>query len=490
MAAAWIVGAIMGVWFNLPWWLWYTILLLGTPWWALSICHGGPAMQRCLFIVVVLLSSGRSAAASQVQPPEHILQFLGSQRSGPVEVRISVSAEAGYALLCHVESVRHAGLWTPSTGSALLVGSPQWVEPGQVVQCLARIRVDKRFGRHRARLFIVDPLHISLIEPASDFAQVSEAVKKSARRVLVSEPVSSIETQSLSLAIVLGDRNAQWDHIADPFRNTGTAHLLAVSGLHLSVICGVVIMLARVMGASPQGASVLTVVGVLLMVVLVTVRTPILRSAVMVIGGSIMLGSRWRISAATTFSIAVVVILYTEPLAIIRPGFQLSFVVVAALIWILPQWAKRTDSHEDHLALWKTAIRAATVSWCVATPLSIMHFGVYSLIGIPATLLLTPVMVVILLLGYVRLVCSFIDPLFQICGHLLEFVSNILWVMVNEIAELPGSGIHIDGLPWITVLAVEAVSVVFFMTQSKRTWIWSGTIMILWWTIVLLISIH
>jgi len=491
VAAAWLAGSILGYTIDLPWWMWYTVLLLGTPWWVMSIQSGRLVLFCCVLLAITLLAGGRSAAARQVLSSDHILHYLGSERAGPVELRVMIEGEFGSATLCNINSVKHLGAWIPSSGSAVLIGAPAWIEPNQTVQCLARFRVSRNENtQQQLRLFIVDPFHVLLLTPPSRIARIANTTRALAHAALVSGPNHSIESNSLVLAIVMGARQHDWDEVADPFQRTGTAHLLAVSGLHLAIVCWFVFCLARVVGMPPRAAALLSVIVILMMLLLITIRTPILRSAVMATTGAVLLGIRWRISAGTTLSIAVILVLYSNPLAILRPGFQLSFAVVAALIWLLPAWSSRSTQDGQTMSWWASSLRAATVAWSIATPISMYHFGMYSVLGIPATLLLTPVMASVLLLGYTKLMCVWLTPVSMGVDYLLDFVSWLLWTLVNVLAGIPGAGLLCGSIGWYSVLLVEAATIVFFVAKPGAVWRWSGLCVLLWWITVLLVPIH
>jgi competence protein ComEC len=359
-----------------------------------------------------------------------------------------------------------------------------------VVQCLARFIIDADGPKYRIRLFVVDPLHVLLVQPTSPTDRAMGTADRFIQTGLVAPPMEPGPSRSLAMAIVLGVRSIGWDDLADPFRRTGTAHLLAVSGLHLAILCGVMLAVARVLGLPPRGAAFMAVLVCVVMLLMVTVRTPILRAAVMAVCGSVLLGVRWRVSAGTTLSTAIILVLFLNPLAIRSPGFQLSFAVVASLIWLLPRWSSRSHVPGTRRSIWIEAIRSATIAWCVATPVAIYHFGTYSILGIPATLLLTPIMAAVLVIGYIRILFLWLDPVSSLAGALLDALCDLLWSSVGFIAHLPGSGLHMAAVGWPSVVLVEVATVLFFATRSSRVARWSAAIMVLWWSVSILIAIQ
>ena len=106
------------------------------------------------------------------------------------------------------------------------------------------------------------------------------------------------------LALLLGQRERELDELTESFRRVGLAHLLAISGLHLGVLAGFVLAVARLGGHYRRWQGWLVIAVVLGYLVLVDVRMPVMRAGVMTIAASLglALGRRLRISGLVGFS--------------------------------------------------------------------------------------------------------------------------------------------------------------------------------------------
>lgn len=149
-------------------------------------------------------------------------------------------------------------------------------------------------------------------------------------------------------ALVLGDRSRLTDEQWQLISETGTAHLMVVSGLHIAVIAGVGILLSRVVGGLLLGIGVSSVqvrrCGLLLAALLSIgyallsgMAIPVQRSLVMVL---IFLGGEWAlkpVSGWLRWRCALIAVTLMQPLAVTEPGTWLSFGAVALLLWTLTQ---------------------------------------------------------------------------------------------------------------------------------------------------------
>lgn len=193
-------------------------------------------------------------------------------------------------------------------------------------------------------------------------------------------------------ALVMGREDgitlAQWDLL----RRTGTAHLVAISGSHIALIAGWCFVLAqraasrlRAMQWSPPGiAAVFAFASALAYSALAGFAIPTQRALIMiavVMGG--MLGRR-HLDALHTLGLACLAVVIHDPLAVVAPGFWLSYFAVA-LIWLI--LAHRLGHSGVLATLWR-------INWATAVglaPLLLLFFGQIPLISPLANLVAVPV---------------------------------------------------------------------------------------------------
>lgn len=138
---------------------------------------------------------------------------------------------------------------------------------------------------------------------------------------------------AVARGMTLGFRNDVDDETNDSFRKTGTIHLLAISGLHVTLVVGFFVFFLRRIGTSPRFVSFLTIGLVLFYLFLTDVRTPVIRASVLIIVLSLgaLLGRRGNSLNSLLF--AALFILAINPCELFQLGAQLSFLATGVFLW-------------------------------------------------------------------------------------------------------------------------------------------------------------
>lgn len=154
-------------------------------------------------------------------------------------------------------------------------------------------------------------------------------------------------------ALVLGDRAGVTDEQWALFRDTGTIHLMVVSGLHVGVVAGLLFacafgLLRCVPGVSayvaPHALSgVACVIGVVALVIITGAHAPVVRAGLMASLIVILVLLRRRIPWWWGLLLVMFIALAAQPRIAVQQGFWLSYAAVASLLWAFaPRWRRMT----------------------------------------------------------------------------------------------------------------------------------------------------
>ncbi|MBD3670979.1 MAG: ComEC/Rec2 family competence protein, partial [Gammaproteobacteria bacterium] len=151
--------------------------------------------------------------------------------------------------------------------------------------------------------------------------------------------------KGLLLALSIGERSQIQPQQWDVLRATGTNHLLAISGLHIGLVAVIAFWLGRwlwslsvstLMRMPAQLAGALVAAcAALAYAALAGFSIPTQRALIMVL--AVMLGwlLRHRVEPGDSLSLALLLVLLWDPIAVLAPGFWLSFAAVALIFLVL-----------------------------------------------------------------------------------------------------------------------------------------------------------
>ncbi len=195
----------------------------------------------------------------------------------------------------------------------------------------------------------------------------------------------------LVAALTLARKEGLDPELREAFARSGIAHLLAISGFHVGVVALLLLTLLRASRLRPRRAAVGAALGTWAYVALLGFPDAACRAAVIVtaVAASRLRGrppARWG-----PLGTALLLLLALDPGRIASPGFQLSFAGAAGLA----AWARGIQAfltrRVPRIPTWISSGVAAGVSATLATlPLVAWHFERVSLVGIPATLVASP----------------------------------------------------------------------------------------------------
>ncbi len=211
----------------------------------------------------------------------------------------------------------------------------------------------------------------------------------------------------LAQALLLGQRDDLPEELNDEWRRAGTAHLLAISGLHVSVVLGVALITGVMVLGRRRGLFVLLPLGIVwAYAILSGLNPPVVRAAIMgsVYLGAIALGR--QPSGGLALVLAATVIALWDPRVITTASFQMTVAAMAGIVFLTDPLRRimggntiTTDA--GLVGSWRnvgvTGVAASLGAVIGIKPLLLHYFGAASLFTIPASLLGTAALPAVLL---------------------------------------------------------------------------------------------
>lgn len=243
---------------------------------------------------------------------------------------------------------------------------------------------------------------------------------------------------SLSQGILLGLRGSIPQDLRGAFSRTGTAHILAISGLNVGILAGSLLsFFVWALGRERPTYLVLAFLGIWLYIFLSGLMPSAVRAGVM---GSLFLvaeGLSRQHSGLVALAFAAALMAGLEPSLLEDISFQLSFLAMAGLVVLAPPFqalGRRTVLPQSLVDGVAYSLGAILATW----PLIAYYFGIVSLVGLPATLLALPSLAGIIVSStLVAGLGLLFSPLGYVLGWAAWLFTSYLLVVVELFNRLP-----------------------------------------------------
>lgn len=272
-------------------------------------------------------------------------------------------------------------------------------------------------------------------------------------------------------ALVVGDQAAIERQDWDLYRTTGIAHLMSISGLHVTMFAWLAAHVVgwawrRLPGASLRLPAVIAgawggLLAAFGYALLAGWGVPAQRTVVMLAVGVLLRAAGWRWPWLLVLLVAAVAVTALDPWALLQPGFWLSFAAVGLLLA-----SEAVRSGGAVLSGWKAAaaglLRAQVVASVGLAPLSLLCFQQLSLVGFIANLAAIPL--VTLLVTPLALLGTLITPLWGLSAVLVGAMTQALSVL----AAWPGAVWAVGAAPLWAIAGGLAAAVLLLLPLPLR----------------------
>ena len=223
---------------------------------------------------------------------------------------------------------------------------------------------------------------------------IAEKIDNSLSKTFCIDEANSKYLNTLK-AMVLGNKANLTSQQKTWFKDTGTMHIFAVSGLHVGVVAYVLFVLLSIL-CIPWRLRCIVVVPILFMYILACGLPPsAVRAFLMVSTFVIAISFSRGANSLNALMLSAIIAVLIEPQVIFSAGFQLSYAVVASLLLYSSVYIQLEKVFVEHFysvrffdfykILFKFFVGGLCVSIgasCVAMPISSYWFGVFSLSGV------------------------------------------------------------------------------------------------------------
>lgn len=284
----------------------------------------------------------------------------------------------------------------------------------------------------------------------------------------------------IAVALLLGNRSFLSDRAILQFRRTGISHLLALSGLHLSILVGALEFLLRRLRLPMVVRASVIPAAALSYLLLTGGSLSTARAALMVTVLYLGSGFGARYDSFTAICTALAGILLAMPYAILDAGMWMSFLAAGSIVIFIPPLNEFLEKRRSrsHLPI---LLSSALSKLCLALAVGVVAnlgllllisflYGEVSLLSVPMTMALSLPVSVLLILSIPALLLPSLTPLCVACAFVAK---GMLWC-IGRASELSDILLPVGDLPTRVCLAFLTVALVLLAVPALplRRWIW------------------
>ena len=297
-------------------------------------------------------------------------------------------------------------------------------------------------------------------------------------RLIGSFSIHHFKPQTLQVinALLFGQRQDMDKQTTDSYTSAGVVHILAISGLHFSLLflafSRLLAPLKRMPGVGRVGHLIAIMVLMWGFAFITGLSASVVRAVVMF---SIILladALNRRANIYNSLAVSMLILLLGKPAFLFDAGFQLSYLAVFAIVWLQPLYKRFGQSRYKAVQWTKDTVAISLIAQLGVLPLSLYYFNQFPLLFLLANVVVIPLSNIVLGLGIITLLLNFTVPALAVyTGKALEFFITLMNRFIAWVASF--DGFVLKNIPFTLLLnlllyALIIMAVFWVYRQSFR----------------------
>ncbi len=297
------------------------------------------------------------------------------------------------------------------------------------------------------------------IEKISSNKNIFYAIKNKIKNIIAHNKASNY-----LYLFILGDNRYVDSDIKSNYQNLGISHLFSISGMHISILSGIILLLLKKIHISENKRYLLTCLFISFYIFLVNFCPSALRSGIFFILLSINTIFYFNIKPINLLLLTTSIILFFNPYIIYNVGFLFSVVITASLIL----FSNLLNHYNNYV--YKT-LMTSFIAFLFSLPISLYNYYQVNILTIFYNLLFVP------------LVSIIIFPL-SLLSFIIPIVSNVLIVLTSILEHLTSFLSLIDSniifnKPSLFIVFIYYLVIIIIFKYHKKVFIFLFILMLL-----------
>lgn len=263
--------------------------------------------------------------------------------------------------------------------------------------------------------------------------------------------------------VILGERRYIYKDIREKFAYCGVAHLLAISGLHIGIVIGIILSVLKTFKIKKEKKNLIALIFLSFYMLGILGSPSSFRAYIM--GAIFLLGNMFyeKIDIKKSFALAIIINFFIYPTSFSNISFVFSYMCLFSIIYIYPRCRILKKSKYKNILNFFIMIGVIQI---FITPISFYFFKTVPLFSYLTNFILTPLGTVFIIFGFV----SFFVPeiIFKIIiAPILQGVYDLIEKLLNIFVKIPYLAIKCDiNLSLKFIIFIYIMLIILFYKKS------------------------
>ena len=261
---------------------------------------------------------------------------------------------------------------------------------------------------------------------------------------LMEQKIKDKDALAVGEALIIGQKSIIDEEVQQAYANTGTMHILAVSGLHVGILFVILEILFKPFNFFIKKRSLAALIKTIIILIIIWLYAclsglspSVNRSAVMFT--FLAFGKLYdrRVDSFNILFVSMFPLLLDDPYQITQVGFQLSYLAVGGIVFFQP-WINKLWKPSNHIYKYFWSLTSVSIAAQLATsPVGIFYFHQFPNYFLISNIIAIPVSFIILVLGVAFFIVGSLPFIGSGVAFLLEWSLRIMNYSVISIDKLP-----------------------------------------------------